>query len=212
MVAFPIQVKVLIKASGFYNPRRLVFIELLSLGLSNKSIAEELKLSIKSVERMLSEFNTKLGNQIKREYGDLRKVFNPRTRLLMTFIAEDICEITSNANPRFIEELNESLRDTLLLSCTGFSNKGIAEILGITEKAVELRFTQLFDYFGIDTKVLNEENPRVNLFIGAYCRGHIQKSQIKKLYRETQFDRLDEILVKPEKFLTGLHNIHKFIG
>lgn len=197
MVAFPIEIEVLVKPSGFFNSRRLLFIELLASGLSNKSIAEELGLSIKSVERILSEFNDRFGNRLQLESADSPKLFNPRTRLLTGFLAEEICEIRSKSSLRFIEELNDALKTTLLLSCTGFSNKGIANILRITEKAVELRFTQLFDYFGIDTKALAEENPRVNLFISAYCRGHIQKSQIKKLYRETQPERLEEILIKP---------------
>ncbi len=212
MASFPIEVEILIKPSGFFRGRRLALIELLALGFSNKTISEEANISIKSVERILAELNTKLGNKATKAADDLRKNFNPRVRLLFSLIAEDICDIYSTANPRLVEELSDQLKQTLILSCIGFSNKAIADFYKIGEKAIELRFTQLFDYFGVDTKSLSIENPRVGLFISAYCRANINKMQIKRLYRETQAERLEEIWAKPDKFIAGLEAAYKIIG
>ncbi len=212
MVSFPIEIEVLVKGGGFFSARKLALLELLALGYSNKTIAEELSISIKSVERILSELNDKFGNKSKKEDSDLRKLFNPRLRLLASLIAESVCEIHCSASPRLIEELTPQLNQTLILSCIGFSNKAIAELYGIGEKAVELRFAQLFDYFGVDTKSLAEENPRVSLFISAYCRGNISKAQVKRLYRETHWQTLDEVLVKPDRFLAGLEITYKIVG
>lgn len=212
MVSFPIEVEILIKPSGFFKLRRLSIIESLAHGLSNKAIAEELGLSIKSIERILNEINTKLNNKAGKEFKDLEKLYNPRLRLIAGLLAGEICEIRSDAKLRLIENLSTALKQTLILSCIGFSNKAIAELFNVTEKAIELRFTQLFDYFGVDTKSLTIENPRINLFISAYCRNNINLQQIKRLYRETQFARLDEILIKPEAFLEGLEGEYRIIG
>ncbi len=212
MPSFSVEVEILIKPTGFFRGRKLALIELLALGLSNKTIAEESNISIKSVERILAELNNKLGNKTTNTDTDLRKLFNPRVRLLSSLIAEDICDVYSPAKPRLIEELSEQLKQTLILSCVGFSNKAIADFYEIGEKAIELRFTQLFDYFGVDTKSLSVENPRVGLFISAYCRGNINKMQIKRLYRETQPERLDEILAQPAKFIAGLESSYKIVG
>lgn len=212
MVSFPIEVEILVEPSGFFKNRKLALIESLAHGLSNKAIAEELDISIKSVERILNQTNHKLGNKAGKEFRDLEKLFNPRLRLLTSLITTEICEIHSDTSLRALDILNEALKQTLILSCIGFSNKAIAELFDISEKAVELRFTQLFDYFGVDTKSLKTENPRVNLFISAYCRGNINKAQIKRLYKETQFTRLDEILIKPKAFLQGLEGEYRIIG
>lgn len=212
MANFPIEVEILIKPTGFFRGRKLALIELLALGFSNKTMAEESNISIKSVERILAELNTKLGNKTAQDDNSLRKLFNPRVRLLSSLIAEDICDIYSTSKPRLIEELGGQLKQTLILSCVGFSNKAIADFYGIGEKAIELRFTQLFDYFGVDTKSLSAENPRIGLFISAYCRGNITKMQIKRLYRDTQPELLDEIYANADKFLAGLEAIYKIIG
>ncbi len=212
MANFPIEVEILIKPTGFFRGRKLALIELLALGFSNKTMAEESNISIKSVERILAELNTKLGNKTTQDDSGLRKLFNPRVRLLSSLIAEDICDIYSTSKPRLIEELGGQLKQTLILSCVGFSNKAIADFYGIGEKAIELRFTQLFDYFGVDTKSLSTENPRIGLFISAYCRGNITKMQIKRLYRDTQPELLDEIYANADKFLAGLEATYKIIG
>ncbi|MDA0772840.1 MAG: LuxR C-terminal-related transcriptional regulator [Cyanobacteria bacterium] len=212
MANFPIEVEILVKPAGFFKTGRLALIEALAHGFSNNAIAEELDISIKSVERILNEINTKLGNKAGKEYKDLSKIFNPRLRLLTSLIATDICEIHTNTSMRYIENLTESLEQTLILCCVGFSNKTIAELFEVSEKAIELRFTHLFDYFGVDTKSLRIENPRVNLFISAYCRNNIKKAQVSRLYRETHFNRLDEILMKPAAFLDRLDGDYKIIG
>ncbi|MBT6843586.1 MAG: hypothetical protein HOA17_07310 [Candidatus Melainabacteria bacterium] len=212
MANFPIEVKILVKPAGFFKTGRLALIEALAHGLSNNALAEELDISIKSVERILNETNAKLGNKAGKEHKDLAKIFNPRLRLLTSLIATDICEVHTDAPMRYIENLSEALEQTLVLCCIGFSNKAIAELFEVTEKAIELRFTHLFDYFGVDTKSLRIENPRVNLFISAYCRNNIKKAQVTRLYRETQFSRIDEILMKPAAFLDGLDDDYRIIG
>jgi DNA-binding NarL/FixJ family response regulator len=212
MASFQVDVEILIKPTGFFRGRKLALIEFLALGWSNKAIAEEIKISIKSVERIFSELNEKFGNKATQVDSDARKLFNPRLRLLTSLVAENICDINSPANLRLIEELSPQLRQTLILSCIGFSNKAIAELYGIGEKAIELRFSQLFDYFGVDTKSLAVENPRVSLFLSAYCRGNISKMQIKRLYRETQGEWLNGIMLDPHKFIAGLETSYKIIG
>lgn len=212
MANFPVNVEILIQPTGFFRGRKLTLVELLASGWSNKSIAREAKISIKSVERILSELSNKFANKATRNDNDRRRLFNPRLRLLTGLIAEDICDIYSSTSLRLVEELSQQLRQTLILSCIGFSNKAIADLYGIGEKAIELRFTQLFDYFGVDTKSLSVENPRVSLFLNAYCRGNINKMQVKRLYRETQEEWLDAIMIQPYKFIAGLETSSKIVG
>jgi hypothetical protein len=104
------------------------------------------------------------------------------------------------------------LNKTLILSCIGFSNKAIASFFDLSEKAIELRFSQLFDYFNVDTKNQTEVNPRVSLFISAYCRGNIKKNQIQRLFKESSVERLDYIFDHPNLFLNSLQEEYKFIG
>jgi len=104
------------------------------------------------------------------------------------------------------------LSKTLVLSCIGFSNKAIAKLFDLSEKAIELRFSQLFDYFNVDTKNQTQVNPRVSLFISAFCRGNIKKNQIQRLFKESSTERLDSIFEQPESFLSSLQEEYKFIG
>ncbi|MDD9898585.1 MAG: LuxR C-terminal-related transcriptional regulator [Candidatus Melainabacteria bacterium] len=212
MVSFPLEVEILIKPSGFYTSRKLSLIEALAHGLSNKAIAEELDLTVKSVERILNQLNDKLGNKAGSEFKDLGKVFNPRLRLMAGLISSKIIELKPEIAMRHIEGLDTNLKRTLILTCIGFANKTIAEVFGLSDKAIELRLTNLFDYFAVDTKSQQVENPRCNLFISAYARGNISKQQLARLYRETRFSRLDAILTKPDSFLAGLEDDYKMVG
>ncbi len=189
--------------------KKLITIESLAYAMSNRAIAEEVNLSVKSVERILSELNTKF-NEIRS--NDLRKYFNPRLRLLTSLIASNFIDYEASPDLRQIRNLNQNLTRTLVLSNIGFSNKSIANLLNITEKTVELRFSQLFDYFNIDTKTASMKNPRVSLFISAYCRDNINKGQIKRLYRESKIEFLEDIFMKPDTFLENLEVDHRFIG
>lgn len=189
--------------------KKLITIESLAYAMSNKAIAEEVNLSVKSVERILSELNTKF-NEIRS--NDLRKYFNPRLRLLASLISNGALDYESEAGHKPVSALNENLTRTLILSCIGFSNKSISSLLNITEKTVELRFSQLFDYFNIDTKTASSKNPRVSLFISAYCRDNINKNQIKRLYRESKIEFLDSVFANQDDFLKTLEVDHRFIG
>jgi DNA-binding NarL/FixJ family response regulator len=173
-------------------------------GNSNKIISENLDIPVKTIERILNEVNKKFENR--------SKDFNPRVRLLATLVTKDLIDYEIDIQPRYISNLSDNLNRTLVLCATGFSNKAIAKIFGLSEKAIELRFSQLFDYFNVDTKNQGNSNPRVNLFISAYCRGNIKKSQIQKLLKESSQERIKEVFEKPENFLANLEEEYKFIG
>ena len=178
--------------------------EALAQGLSNKAISEKLDIPIKTIERILNEINKKFDNR--------SKSYNPRVRLIASLIYKEIIDFESETQPRFISDLNDNLNKTLILSCIGFSNKAIASFFDLSEKAIELRFSQLFDYFNVDTKNQVELNPRVTLFISAYTRGNIKKNQIQRLFKESSVERLENIFDHPNTFLNSLQEEYKFIG
>jgi len=184
--------------------KKLKVVEAMVMGLSNKLISKELDIPIKTIERILNELNKKFFNK--------SKLYNPRVRLLVTCLNKGLIEYQSETELREIQGLNSNLNKTLILSCIGFSNKAIAQFFGLSEKAIELRFSQLFDYFNVDTKNQSAENPRISLFISAYLRKNINKTQLSRLFKETQVDRLEQILENPGLFLERLEDSHKFIG
>lgn len=184
--------------------KKLRVSEAVAKGYSNKSVSENLGIPIKTIERILNELNKKFDNS--------SKVYNPRIRLILSLLVNDIIDYQTEVPPRMVTGLNDNLQKTLVLSCLGFSNKAIAGIFDLSEKAIELRFTQLFDYFNVDTKSQVHSNPRVNLFISAYCRGNIRSSLLRRLYKETQVDRLEKIFETPKEFIESLEAEYKFIG
>jgi DNA-binding NarL/FixJ family response regulator len=192
------------------SQKKLSSIQDLAQGFSNQAIAEGLGISIKSVERILAELNKKLSKS--HDYKNFHGVFNPRLRLLVSLLALDLIDFYPESDLRHIENLDKKLNETLVLMTIGFSNKQIAHILNINEKTVELRLTQLFDYFNIDTKNQSFENPRISLFISAYCRSNITKSQIKRLYRETTASRIEQTFLDLKTFVATLEEQHKIIG
>jgi hypothetical protein len=173
-------------------------------GNSNKIISDSLDIPLKTVERILNELNKKFHNK--------SKLYNPRLRLLLSCIAKDILDYEAVSGSYEFKKLNPNLNKTLILSCIGFSNKAIANFFGLSEKAIELRFSQLFDYFNIDTKNQSFENPRVLLFINAYLRKNITKTQLQRLYKESHNERLEAIVTNPKLLLDSLEEVHKFIG
>jgi len=192
------------KAFSIFKDKKVKVAEALSEGLSNKAISEKLDIPIKTIERILNEINKKFDNK--------SKAYNPRVRLLASFLYKDLLDFETESQPRFISDLNDNLNKTLILSCVGFSNKAIASFFDLSEKAIELRFSQLFDYFNVDTKNQTKVNPRISLFISAYCRGNIKKNQIQRLFKESSSERIDSIFDNPNYFLNGLQEEYKFIG
>lgn len=178
--------------------------EALALALSNKAISENLTIPIKTVERILNELNKRFENK--------SKVYNPRLRLLSSLVTRDLLDYSVEGQPRLVSDLKENLRKTLVLSCIGFSNKAIARLFDLSEKAIELRFSQLFDYFNVDTKNQTQLNPRVSLFISAYCRGNIKKNQLQRLCKESSIERLEQLFDQPKHFLNSLEEEYRFIG
>lgn len=178
--------------------------EALALGLSNRAMSEKLDIPVKTIERILNELNKKFENK--------SKIYNPRVRLLSSLVYKEVIDYSTDIEPRYISDLNDNLNKTLILSCIGFSNKAIARLFDLSEKAIELRFSQLFDYFNVDTKNQTQVNPRVSLFISAYCRGNIKKNQIQRLFKESSIERLDHIFDNPNMFLNSLQEEYKFIG
>lgn len=178
--------------------------EALAEGLSNKAISEKLEIPVKTIERILNEINKKFDNK--------SKAYNPRVRLIASLIYKEIIDFETETEPRFISDLNDNLYKTLVLSCIGFSNKAIANFFDLSEKAIELRFSQLFDYFNVDTKNQTQVNPRVSLFISAYCRGNIKRNQVQRLFKESSVERLENIFDNSNSFLNSLQEEYKFIG
>ncbi len=127
-------------------------------------------------------------------------------------IYKELIDYEVDTQPRFVSDLNDNLSKTLILSCIGFSNKSIARLFDLSEKAIELRFSQLFDYFNVDTKNQTQANPRVSLFISAYCRGNIKKNQIQRLFKESLMDRLEDLFDRSEHFINNLQAEYRFIG
>jgi len=192
------------------SQKKLLTIKHLAQGLSNKLIAEYLKVSVKTVERILCELNKKLSKS--NDFNNFHQLFNPRVRLLTSLVALDLIDFRPQAELRFIDNLDFKLSQVLVLMVVGFSNKKISELLSINEKTVELRLTQLFDYFNIDTKNQSFENPRIVLFISAYCRSNVTKSQIKRLFKETSAARVENTFLDTKTFISTLENQHKVIG
>lgn len=182
----------------------LLVLKLLAQAKTNQSICEEKRISIKTIERIVANLNLK--------YDIDSKIFNSRLRLLVTLLSKDFLIYRTHAQPRLITQLNQRLNFTLILTCIGFANKSIAKILTISEKTVELRLSQLFDYFGVDTKNQSKINPRVELLINAICRSNISLAKIKRLYKETQKERLEKIFENSKNFLDTLDDDYRFVG
>lgn len=211
MASFAFKVEILPAINSYrLNQKKLSSIHDLAKGLSNQAIADGLGVSIKSVERILAQLNKKLSRST--DYKSFHDFFNPRLRLLVSLLAQDLIDFHPETELRYIENLDQKLSQSLVLMAIGFSNKQIARTLGINEKTVELRLTQLFDYFNIDTKNQSSENPRVTLFISAYCRSNITKSQIKRLYKETTANRIEQTFMDLKTFVDTLEEQHKVIG
>lgn len=204
MSTLDFEVKIGEKANSSLKEKKVRVCEALAQGLSNKSISEKLDIPVKTIERILNEVNKKFDNK--------SKIYNPRVRLVSSLIYRDILDYHTEAEPRFISNLNDNLNKTLVLSCIGFSNKAIARLFDLSEKAIELRFSQLFDYFNVDTKNQTVYNPRVSLFISAYLRNNIKKSQIQRLLKESSVERLDSVFAQAKTFLNCLEEEHRFIG
>ncbi|MEY3370642.1 MAG: Bacterial regulatory protein luxR family [Cyanobacteriota bacterium] len=211
MSSFNFQVEILPALNTYrFSQTKLQILQNLALGRSNKSIAESLEISVKSVERILAELNKKLNKS--NEYKNFYKLFNPRVKLLSSLIALDLIDFKPEVELRYIDNLDLKLSQVLALMAIGFANKKIAELLGINEKTVELRLTQLFDYFNIDTKNQSIENPRISLFISALCRSNISKAQIKRLHKETSAGRVENTILDLKNFISTLEEQHKVIG
>jgi DNA-binding NarL/FixJ family response regulator len=211
MASFDYKVEILNTINSYrLSQKKLATINDLALGFSNQAIAQGLGVSTKTIERILSELNKKLSRS--NDYKNFHDLFNPRIRLLVSLVSLDLIEFYTESELRFISNLDKKLNQTLILMTIGFSNKQIAKILDINEKTVELRLTQLFDYFNIDTKNQSFENPRVSLFISAYCRLHLVKPQLKRLYKETLAGRIELNFLETESFINTLEDQHKIIG
>ncbi len=180
------------------SPSKIDIIEALAYGYSNKSIANEYGVSIKSVEKAIASLNKKF----KADSAS----YSSRMRIIASLLANDYIDYFVNEPQQKIDNLSEDLQQTLVLSCLGLSNHAIADMLAMTDKCIEKRLGQLFDIFGIDTKHQAVENPRVLLLINAFLRQNIRKEQIKRLYKETELERLERIIKEPEAFIKHIDN------
>lgn len=187
-----------------FTPSKIDIIEAIAYGYSNKSIANEYSMSIKTVEKAFASLNKKFQAE--------SKLYNSRIRIIASLLSKGFINYFMVEQPQKVQGLSEEQSQTLTLISLGLTNHTIAEILGITDKCVEKRLGNLFDCFGIDSKQHDVENPRVLLFINAYIRNNIDKEQMKKLYKETVIDRLERIIDEPEGFLQHLDDKCYLIG
>lgn len=187
-----------------FSPRKSSIIEAIAQGLSNKAIAKEFEITIKAVEQSITSINKAL------ELNN-NGLFNTRVRLLSILVSQSLIDFKSEFKLNKVE-LKIELQQTMLLSCIGLSNKIISKLLNCSEKNIEQRLGQLFDYFGIETKNLEVENPRVLLFINSVLRGNAEISQIKKLLEKTSTEKLRRILQEPELFVETLTKKQNIIG
>jgi DNA-binding NarL/FixJ family response regulator len=186
------------------SPQRLRVLVSLSMGYTNKAIATEHKVSLKAIEQICTELN--------KIYETNSRFYYPRLRIISSMIANDLLDYESQFEASPTQNLNEILTKTLFLVCTGLSNNCIAKLFSRSEKTIENRVSQLFDYLGIDGKNKESENPRVLLLINAYLRSNINKLQIKKLFRETRRERLERILEAPSHFIGNLEKTYNLVG
>lgn len=187
-----------------FSPRRFSIVEAIAQGLSNKAIAQELGITVKAVEQSITAINKNLGHSFNGFY-------NSRVRLLSSLVSKEQIGFTSEFNLNKVE-LKDSLNQTLILTCAGLSNKIIATLLKCSDKNIEQRLGQLFDYFGVETKNQETENPRVLLFINSFIRQNIQAEQITRLYDKTEAEKLRRIMQEPELFIATLDCNQHIIG
>jgi DNA-binding CsgD family transcriptional regulator len=184
------------------SPSKTKLIEAISYGMTNKLIAESFGITLKAVEQGFAELN--------KSFGTRDELYNPRLRIVSSLIAEDLASFQCSTQCSEVPDLNDNLKQTLFLTVIGLSTQAIAKLLSLSAKTVEQRLSQLYDYFGIDTR--SAENPRVILLVTALLKGNIDSSQIKRLHRETSVDRLKRILLQPEYFVQKLTRPVQIIG
>lgn len=204
MLNFDYEISITDKARSLLKEKKINVITALAKGYSNAAISNEFGIPIKTIERILNELN--------RKFHTSSRHYNLRVRLIVSLLMNDLLIYSQTNKPRRVENLNSKLKKTLVLSAIGLSNKAIASIFCLSEKAIELRFSHLFDYFNVDTKSQSTFNPRVSLFISAYCRDNIKIHHLRRLYRETTADRLEQIFDNKTEFLYSLEEEHRLIG
>ncbi|MCH2227615.1 MAG: hypothetical protein MK033_07560 [Candidatus Caenarcaniphilales bacterium] len=204
MSSFYYEVHISSELTETLSTTKLNIIELLALAYSNKTMAAECELSVKAIEHHV------------RELGHTHKIridlYNPRVRILGSLFFSDLIDFHVNLDPIDLSKLNHRLADTLNLIILGFSLKSMAAIFGISVKAVEQRISQLYDLFNIDTDNAANENSRVVLWVAAITRTNIDKTNLTKLFYESNLDRLPRILENPDLFLLKLHGFKGVIG
>ncbi len=186
------------------SPNKAKLIEAISAGYSNKYIAEAFGVSLKAIEQNFTELNKQLGTR--------DELYNSRMRIISALISEDLAEYQSESKYSEVVDLSEILKQTLLLTAIGLSTQAIAQMLQVSVKTIEQRLGQLYDYFGIDTRSLDDANPRVILVIAALLKGNISEASIKRLHKETSLDRLKRILQQPEYFVQKLNRPQTIIS
>lgn len=186
------------------SPQRLRVLAALSLGYTNKAIANEYQVTVKAIEQICTELN--------KSFETNSRFYYPRLRIISSMISNDLMDYESENLSNPLHNLNDVLYKTLLMVCGGLSNSCIARLFNRSEKTVENRVSQLFDYLGIESRNKEIENPRVLLLINAYLRANVSKAQIKKIFRETRIDRLERILEDPSVFLDNLEIAFKLVG
>lgn len=187
-----------------YSLKKLKIINKLCLAASNQMIAEELAVSVKAIEKSLTDLNKKMSID--------SSLYSSRLRIIAQLLSEELCFYNSHSKLESVKNLNHNLRTTLYMTIIGLSNKTMAKLLNISTKAIEQRLSQLFDYFGIETKNTENENPRVLLMISANLRENISVSHFSKLVKKTSKDKLERIIAEPNLFVETITTDYSLIG
>jgi len=204
MANFSFQFKFSDKFQEAFSPARKRVIESLVKGFSNKTIAAQYDISVKAVEQIVAALN--------KQFVARGKFFNSRLRIIVSLMANDFLDYESQEETSIAKNINDNLLKTLILCSIGLSSFAIARLLEVSEKTVEQRLSQLYDYFDIDTKNLTAENPRVLLFINSLIKGTVDNAHIVNLVQQTKLPRLERIIEDPEYFVTRLANKHNLVG
>ena len=190
--------------ASHYTSVRLNVLELLALGYSNHNIAAECDVGIKAIEHHITQMAVQCDAR-----ADLH---NLRTRILAHFYFNDLLELKSPADYLTLSHFNQKIIETLKLLVIGLSLKSTAAVLGISIKAVEHRIGHLYDYFNVDTDNTINENCRVVLWAAILLRTRIMKSELKKLFSDTNLEKMPRVLENPDLFLMRLRGFDGKIG
>jgi DNA-binding NarL/FixJ family response regulator len=192
------------KINQILSPAKLKIVQILAYSYSNKYIAQDLGLSVKAIEKAMTEVSENLQAR--------SSLYTSRLRVITNLVCNDYVAFKTANDYSNLDPLNDKNQELLLIICCGLSSKCIAKIYNISVKRVEQMVSELYDTFNIETTAKNIENPRILLLISALIKKQLKLSTLKEFFKETQVDRLERIVEDPELFRLKISNNYKKIG